>query len=162
MKCIEIEEAVARMFGVRQNMIVPNISWGLGIHECDLLVVRPTGFAVEVEIKVSRSDLKKDAEKKHGHISDKIKQLYFAVPEKLVDDAMQYAPVHAGIIAVSNKYPRDTFGWSAYWNKATIVHPAVTNKLARPLTDSECAQVARLGCMRIWGLKEKLIMAVKT
>lgn len=154
MKCIEIEEAVARMFDIRRHIIVPNVSWGLGVHECDLLVVRPTGYAIEVEIKVSKADLKKDAEKRHGHDSHKIKELYFAVPDKLYEAAIEFAPLHAGIITVS-------------WN-GTIVHPqidgfasikrpAIVNKTARPLTESEINTVARLGAMRIWGLKAKLI-----
>lgn len=34
---IEIEERIANYFGVRRCIIVPNISWGMYMHECDLL-----------------------------------------------------------------------------------------------------------------------------
>jgi hypothetical protein len=160
MRCIEVEEAVARMFGIRQNLIVPNIFWSLFRYEIDLLVVRPSGYAVEVEIKVSKYDLKKDALKRHQHIDhkDRIKELYFAVPEKLVDAAIEYAPADAGIIAVEEGDKTDSF-FKPYWNKAKIVRPSVKRKTARPLTEAETNYVARLGTMRIWGLKEKLIAA---
>ena len=45
-------------FNYRANLIVPNISWGLGLHECDLLVLTSSGYATEIEIKVSKADLK--------------------------------------------------------------------------------------------------------
>lgn len=156
MKTIEVEEAVARMFGIRQNLIVPNISWGLGLHECDLLVIRMSAYAVEVEIKVTRADLKKDAEKRHGHESDKIKEFYYAVPEKLYDACVQFTPITAGIIVVSDADASDPF-FEPYWRKASIKRPATVRKDARRLTPAEVSQVARLGCMRIWSLKEKLI-----
>ena len=55
---------------------MPNISWGLGVHEIDLFVVRPSGYAIEVEIKVSLSDFKADFNKKHTHSSPKIREFY--------------------------------------------------------------------------------------
>lgn len=38
MTCTQIETLVARKWNFRQNIIVPNVSWGLKIHECDLLI----------------------------------------------------------------------------------------------------------------------------
>jgi hypothetical protein len=32
----EIEVVIAKHFGIRQNIIVPNISWGFDSHEMDL------------------------------------------------------------------------------------------------------------------------------
>jgi len=37
-----------------------------------------------------------------------------------------------------------------------VVRAPTVNKAARKLTDAEVRQVMRLGCMRIWSLKEKL------
>jgi hypothetical protein len=171
MKTIEIEEAVARMFGIRQNLIVPNISWGLGLHECDLLIVRKSGCAVEVEIKISLADLKKDARKRHNHIDrhNRIGHLYFAVPEKLLGVAERYAPASAGIIVVAptnqfNGYEDDDWvqGEALYISKlrAYIHRPAIKRKNSGKLTEAEINYVARLGCMRIWNLKAKLIKAM--
>lgn len=152
MKCIEVEEAVARMFGIRKHFaIVPNVSWGLLSHECDLLVVRKSGYAIEVEIKVSRSDLKKDEQKRHGHIEwqNRIKELYFAVPDKLLGSALEFVPINAGIITVGRNNVGVTY--------AHIERPAVSNKHSRALDHAEMLTLARLGSMRILGLKAKLL-----
>lgn len=55
---LEMEIAIANLFDIRKNIIVPNISCGLGIHECDLFIVRNSGYCIEVEIKRSEQDLK--------------------------------------------------------------------------------------------------------
>jgi hypothetical protein len=153
MKCIEIEEAVARLFGIRQHIIVPNASWGLGLHECDLLIVRPSGYAIEVEIKTSKADLKQDAKKSHGHYSEKIKQLYFAVPKDLYDAACEYAPFDAGIITVAASDPE----WRLGKLFAHIERESPIRKNARPLNEKEILKAATLGAMRVWSLKRKLI-----
>ena len=46
------------------HLVVPNVSAGLHIHECDLISVTKGGYATEIEIKVSVSDTKKDLSKK--------------------------------------------------------------------------------------------------
>lgn len=145
----QIELALARYFNHRLNLIVPNVSWGLpGLgHECDMLIVRPSGFAVEVEIKVSRSDLKADMQKWHGHKSKLVRQLWFAVPEKLLRCA-ELVPEHAGILsAVTDK-------WGGIDIKSH--RPARVNTEARPLTQEQRLKVSHLGCMRIWSLKHGL------
>jgi hypothetical protein len=165
MKTIEIEEAVARMFGIRTNLIVPNLHWALFRHELDLLIVRKSGCAVEVEIKISKSDLKKDAEKRHGHIDprNRIGHLYFAVPMKLLEAAIEHAPQEAGIITVqpATRWNMDTGKYDELsFLQAKIVRPAIKRRDAGKFTQSEIEYIARLGCMRIWGLKAKLIKAM--
>ena len=71
----EMELHISRYFDLRQNIIVPNISWGMGLHECDLLILSRAGYATEIEIKISAADLRKDSKKKHEHLSNKIKYL---------------------------------------------------------------------------------------
>lgn len=145
-----IETLVARRWNIRQHTIVPNVSWGLGLHECDVLIVSKSGYATEVEIKVSKSDLKKDAEKRHGHINKKIKDLYFAIPEKLLA-YQEFIPEHAGILVVkAHKEP----GHGFYIEK---VRDPISLKNAVKLTDDERRQLMRLGCMRIWRLKETIL-----
>ena len=100
LKTIEMEVALANYFNVRQNIIVPNVSWGLGIHECDLLIVRASGYLIEVEIKISKADLIKDSKKEHKHIDKRIKELYFALPDYL-ENCIEYIPERAGILLVS-------------------------------------------------------------
>jgi hypothetical protein len=148
MKTPQMEIAIAHHFGFRQNIIVPNICWGLGVHECDLLVIRKSGYALEVEIKVSISDLKQDAKKQHEHKSNKIKELYFAIPEQM-KSAIEYIPERAGILLVEEPA------------RVHILREARVNPLARKLTEQEITKVLHLGCMRIWTLKTNLFNARK-
>ena len=90
----DIEISVAKYMDPRVNLIVPNASWGLGLHECDLLVISKAGYASEVEIKVSKADLLRDREKRHGHASDRIKALWFALPEAKVGLAALAGGLH--------------------------------------------------------------------
>lgn len=147
----DIEIAIARLFNYRMNIIVPNIRWGLFSTEmeADILVVRPSAWAIEIEIKISAADIKRDL-KKRRHLYAKtwpddfnlIQRKYFAVPLHLVEN--NHIPETAGIIGVNDQ----GFG--------KIIRPAKINKQARKLTDAEIHQVLRLGCMRIWTLKETL------
>ncbi len=144
---IEIEQRLAVYFNYRLNVIVPNISWGFDIHECDLLVMRKTGYLLEVEIKVSRSDLKKDQTKPHHHLDNRIKELWFAIPEYL-EDSIALIPKRAGILVMTR---------TDYGLNCRILREATTNNKAMRLTESEQYAIARLGTLRIWSLKRKII-----
>lgn len=157
MKAIDIEIAVSKYLNFRTNLIVPNVHWGMMIHECDLLVITKAGYAWEIEIKVSRADLINDKKKKHRHKSDKIKWLYFAIPECLVKD-IEHIPERAGIIVVKEKH------YAEYIDGKRIKTPYLGCDILRSpktncnykFSEEERYAVARLGAMRIWGLKEKL------
>lgn len=142
-----LEYLIAEYMNPRVNLIVPNVSWGLrGLrHECDLLCVSPAGYATEVELKISRSDIKADMGKMHGHRSKLIRRFFFGVPVALVD--CEYLPLDAGIIAVD--FNRGRHG-------VKIVRPPRVNKDSRKLTPAEIDKIRHLGCMRIWGLKKKI------
>jgi len=142
----EIEWAVAGFFGVRTHIIVPNISWGMLLHECDLAVLSPTGYLWEVEIKTSKADLVRDKSKRKWlfYKERKIRKLWFAIPKKLLN-AIEHIPTFAGVLTVSE-----------YGLVHEIRKPEV-NDLALKLTEAQKFQLARLGTMRIWKLKRKLI-----
>jgi len=150
---LDMEICIAKMFDSRQNIIVPNISWGFGVHECDLLIIKPSGYAIEVEIKRSKSDLLADKKKGHNHESTKISELYYALPECLMDSCMEHIPLTAGVISV--KYYESRSWWSA-----AIIRPAMTHKRTK-LTDEQIQKVSRLGVMRIWTLKSTLVSLMK-
>jgi hypothetical protein len=152
MNARDIEIAVANHFNARVNVIVPNISWGLfSNREVDVLVVRPSGFAVEVEIKTNAADIKRDLKKRRHLIDrrgwhedrDKIREKYFAVPVALKDHPD--IPADCGILAVTEGYS---------WPK--VIRRSKLNKNARRLTPSEIHHVMELGLMRIWTLKAAL------
>ena len=144
MTTIEMEVAVARYFNPRVNIIVPNVSWGLGVHECDVLVLTTSGYAAEIEIKINKSDLLRDKGKIHSHLHRKIKRLYFAVPETL-RDCVEHIPERAGFLVVRESH------------YVEVVKEAQTNEDAIKFDADEILHLAHLGTMRIWTLKEKLI-----
>lgn len=138
----DIELAIASWLGIRTHIIVPNVSWGLNLHECDILAVSKSGYATEIEIKISASDLRADMKKGHQHDSPIIRYLYFAMPAKLSKYA-ELVPQRAGIIIVEN-------------GSCLVTRNCQVNSLARKLDVEEQLQVARLGVMRIWNLKASL------
>ena len=151
--CPEIEAAVVKYFDPRRCCIVPNVWWGLNLnHECDLFVLTKTGYAYEVEIKTSKSDIKADLKKakiagnydKYWHDSKKIHKLYFAIPAKL-ENCIDLIPNRAGILIVGTT--------------GTIVklREAKLNPDARKLNEKEILKLAHLGTMRIWTLKAALL-----
>jgi hypothetical protein len=148
----EMELALAHYFGYRTNLIVPNVCWGMNIHECDLLIVTAAGYCWECEIKISRADLKNDEKKRHGHLDYRIKRLYFALPDYLaIPDNLAMIPPRAGVIVVQCQKDR------AYNPNCKLIRRPKDFKFARKLTDTDRYKVARLGAMRIWRLKDKAI-----
>ncbi len=155
LKAVDIEIAVARHFGIRKNLIVPNVALGIKIHECDLLIITKSGLAYEVEIKVSKADLIADLSKKHHHNDERIKRLYFAIPKE-IESEIEKIPPEAGVLTIERRWVRDIC-------QKLILHACVKcireakNKSNYKFSDKEKYAVARLGTMRIWELKKKLI-----
>lgn len=142
----EIELELSLYFDYRRNLVIPNVSWGFNIHECDLLVLTGSNYLYEVEIKVSKSDLVKDGKKRHGHIDrrNRIRKLYFAIPSKLAR-YIEYIPMRAGIIVVTTK------------GRCYLIKKPLINKDAVKITADDRYTLARLGALRIWKLKRKLL-----
>lgn len=119
-----------------------------GVHECDLSIIRASNYAVEVEIKVTVADLKNDLKKKHTHSSIKIKEFYYAIPDYILENSLEYIPKHAGILTCSRLRGRIV---------VKLHRKAVVNTKSRKLTDKEVLKTAKLGCMRIFKLKQKIV-----
>ncbi len=150
---IEIEIAVANLFGLRkQSAILTNLSWGFGLdYEADLVIVTKSGYLYEVEIKVSKYDLIKDKHKIHNHKSNKFRKLYFAIPKNLID-CIEHIPERAGIIICDRfEYDGNQFVKAEYFREAEI------NKQAKQISDVELFKLLRLGTMRQWTIKRKLV-----
>jgi hypothetical protein len=144
----DIEVAVAHWADYRTNLVVPNVAWGMGLrYEADIIVLRKSGYGVEVEIKVSKSDLKRDEKKMHAHGGQNyhgpvwIRQTFFAVPPALKD----LVKPEFGVLVV------DDAGIASQYRDAPI------NTEAVPLDVKGRLKLARLGCMRIWTLKKRLL-----
>ena len=141
-----IETTIARYFDPRRNLIVPNVSWGMRRlnHECDLLIITKNNYAYEVEIKVDKYDLIKDKLKPHHHKSTLLRKLWFAIPYYLIDQ-LHHIPADAGILCVGI-YPQLRI--------VKLRDAAVLGDYK--ITEQERCDVARLGALRIWGLKDAL------
>lgn len=143
----EIEVAIANYFNYRVNIIVPNISWGMFIHECDVFIATPAGYVTEVEIKRSYQDLNNDFKKRHRHESDLIKYMYYAIPYDIYNDWQKLIPEKCGILG----YKRGSGGHVMIWKLRRA-----QKQSCRKLTGKEQLKLAKLGCMRIWSLKKKI------
>ncbi|MCH7993510.1 MAG: MmcB family DNA repair protein [Planctomycetes bacterium] len=149
----EMEVALAHFLDYRTNLIVPNVWWGMSnMHECDLLVVSKAGYLTEVEIKISRADLRQDKKKRHGHHCSRIKRLFFALPTYL-ENCKDLVPDRAGIILVR---PRDADYGPDWVPRCRQLRPAESRPHTPKISDEDRYKIARLGAIRIWDLKQKL------
>lgn len=147
-----IENSVAMLLNYRVYTIVPNVSWGLGLHhECDMLALDKDGRFTEIEIKISMSDLRADFRKKHGHRSKYISRLVYAIPDVMVEKSLELIPRDCGIISVHLIENYGVRGFEARW-----VRRAKHNRNAEMVPQSVINKFHQLGCMRIWSLKQKL------
>lgn len=152
----EIEIGLAKYFDLRKNIIVPNVSWGLLSHEADLLILSKSGYLTEVEIKRSWSDFLADFRKRHTHDDPKVSWHYYAVPESIVDKCKA---------KLEELDKRKKWGliryteWQGMCMPSIVMHPSNHNyhNSDKKLYIEEQLQLARLGTMRVWKLKQKLI-----
>lgn len=149
MKTCVLEQRVVRFFRPRQNIVIPNVSWGFLSHEADMLVVTAAGCLYEVELKVSRADLLRDLLKRKwkSKFDSKsfIKYMYFAVPKNLVYLAFKVVPEYCGIIDGGDE--SNSCAWEVRSPKQLSSYK---------VGDAERLQLYRLGALRVWGLKAKI------
>lgn len=154
----EIELGLAKYFNFRNNVIVPNVSWGMLTHEADLLILNKTGYLTEVEIKRSWADFLADFRKKHTHDDPKISWRYYAVPASIVDKCIaKLAEVDPNRTWGVISYQRDAWDNGCYptiVQQPRNIHMHVGDK---KLFLEEQFKLARLGAMRTWSLKQHII-----
>lgn len=140
-------------FSRRQWVAVPNVYWGWGLrYEADLIAVSRAGVCTEVEIKVSRQDLRQDRLKRKWltGLGPMIARFYYAVPENLKDYALEIIPEDCGLVAVGSGNEA-TSGLPV----ARVIRRARTRKSARKPTEAEILKLHHLGIMRFWDLMLK-------
>jgi len=152
-----IEVEVAKLLNFRKYLIVPNVSWGWLNYEADMIAVDcKTRYCTEIEIKISLSDLKADFKKRHNHDNKKVSRLIYAMPESLLEKGLPLIPNSCGVISVKYvELPDSKYGKSngGYW-KAEHVRIAKRRKGVLPVSEKDVNDLGRLGCMRIWTLKQ--------
>lgn len=164
----EIEVALAKYpsFDFRKNIVAFNVN-GISsilpiVHECDMLVCSKSGYLTEIEIKRSWADFLADFKKRHHHESaGLIKYFYYCVPDSLYEKVKDYLFENkvecAGIITYTEdlliqiKAIKVTF-----WRNEIQDRIGITNSGFKKLFLEQQLEVARLGAMRVVGLKEKL------
>jgi len=157
-KIQKTEIAIMNYIGVHNHTIVPNVFWSFFRHEVDILSVTSSGYATEIEIKISKSDLKKDKDKHHSHYSPLIKYFYFAVPEYLKDFALENIPERAGLFVVDKRFRQSyerIYTFPSYQVRE-IKKPKI-NSSCKKWSDADISKLSRLGVMRILGLKRNLL-----
>lgn len=142
-----LELVAAHHFNPRRNIVVPNVSWGLGLrHEADLVVLRSSGWADEVELKISAADIKADTKKACSHTEgNRFRRLWFAVPEVLAQNPD--IPAAAGIIAVT--------AYRGYYYAKAVRQPTL-HKAARRFSAADREKLLRLAYLRIWSARQRL------
>ncbi len=160
---LEMEIAMMQGIGIRANLVVPNVSWSFfARQEVDILYLTRNNYATEIEIKVTKADLKKDGSKRHNHKNGMIARSYFAVPDKLEQDALKLIPEHCGLYTVTRVEYVDFYTDQVTTrNRVKLVRGAKRNKGAKQWTESQRGELARLGALRILGLK-KTIQTLKS
>lgn len=161
------ERMIARAIGTQVLdrkcvVLVPNCSW-TG-HECDVLAVTKDLRVIDVEIKISRSDLKADAKKdKWWHRLSwlrgeqrppdvrrewppKVWKHYYAVPREIWDcSLLACLPSEASGVLLMTEQPG-----RAAPVVASVFRRARPNKNPTTLSAEAVVDIARLANLRMW------------
>ena len=167
-----MEIALMQHFGIRKNLIVPNVTdmSGLVSFETDILVLTKSGYATAIEIKVSKADLKNDLKKSHiKHLGtswrsyqsktakqyyyQSLKHFFYAVPEHLAEYAKEQIPDFCGLLIAKQHGKLDGVPYISFINN--LGHGADV-LFKTKWTPEMHYDLARLGAMRIQGLKIKV------
>jgi hypothetical protein len=155
LKARDVANALCREgapFSRRRWIVVPNVSWGWGLeYEADLIAVSATRTCHEIEIKVSRQDLRCDRQKpKHHRMDARIKKFWYAVPSELVALALDptvVRPEYGVLEVVTGPHPHSL-------PRARMVRKAQLLKSGqRNVTEPELIKLLHLGVMRYWDLR---------
>lgn len=147
---IQIALRNSGIWNKRQDIFIPNLSWGLLDYEADLVIITKSGYLTEVEIKRSWEDFKADFKKTHKHDDPRVYKFYYCVPESILDRVIdflreKYGTIYPSVLGVSEN------GSIGFYGNGTPYRGG------RKLFIEEQLTAARLGCMRVWNLKEKLL-----
>ena len=156
MTTLQMEIALMSWLDIREHIVVPNVSWGLchDLHECDIISLTHSGYATEVEIKISKEDLLADKAKAHDHKHKLIKYLYYAVPDEMKNFALENIPENTGLLVVRDYTPGKSHRYLKH-HVRVVKNPGINNNVVK-WSPKRTNKLARLGTMRILGLKHKL------
>lgn len=140
------EAVVCGIFPIPRHICVANVSWSLLPYEADLLALTASGYMVEVEVKVSLSDLKRDAAKRKWEsraFRELVSRFYYAMPAALWAKPAAQEAVRPGAGAIVVEHTQHGI-------RARVVREADRTG-ARALNERERFALARVGTFRAWG-----------
>ena len=176
MTSAEITRALARHIDYRRNVIVPRCHFAGA--EADVLVLRPSDWLEEIEIKISVADFKREWETKaakHERLvrggtlfapadesstnpkPHKIRRFWFAIPLDLWPKIGPMLPAHVGCYTLA---PQMWRGAPIGGLTVAIARPAPALPLGRKLTADERMELLRLLALRFWDVEAKETPAV--
>lgn len=132
---------------IRKNTITVVRCKELFGHETDVVSITESGYATEVEIKISKADFNKDFKKEHCHESGYIKYFYYAVPYYMVDYVLDKLPEDAGLLSMTPD--------NKYCGRIKIVKSALAKKNVRKITEKMLAKMQRYMSMRYWSVLKR-------
>jgi hypothetical protein len=154
----DIQARLAEHWGIRNHIIVPNVSWGLLDYEADLLIMNKTGYVTEIEIKRSWSDFLADFKKDEvAHKSELIYQFWYCVPEELYSKCIEkLKEVYPDSLDRPNVISYSDSGILNFHGKTA----SYCRGKHRKLFLEEQLKLARLGAMRYWSSEFKRLRNV--
>jgi len=160
-----IGKAIAYQIFKRADLVVPNCYW-TG-NETDLLVIERKGLRIiDVEIKISRSDLKADLRKDKWWVKRpwsrrsgqptrlewpaKVWKHYYVMPAEIWDPKLyDDIPQASGIVTLKHQRSKTTP------ISAVLVRRAKPNREAKPISPHDAIDLARLATLRMWAALTK-------
>ena len=105
----EIEEMIVyKEVALRNEIAIPNLSWGMLPYEADLAVINKTGYMREYEIKRSFQDLKADFKKKCYHDAEQVYEFFYVLPVSIKEKAIELFRAHQTDDAYIKAFGRTT------------------------------------------------------
>ena len=162
----EIEEMIiSNEVSLRNEIAIPNLSWGMLPYEADLVVINKTGYMREYEIKRSLQDLKADFKKKCYHDAEQVYQFFYVLPISIKDKALELFRIHQNDDVYIKAFGKSTEYYEAlpaaifYNNEGQIVdRTRFDGRLRgkhRKLFLEEKLTISRLLNIRYWCLRFK-------
>jgi hypothetical protein len=171
---------LARVIFLRKYLLlVPNCSWPGS--ECDLLAVTPNLRVIDVEIKISRADLRADAKKEKWFEYEKYQpdvwprakhriayprrvwKHYYCLPRTIWTPDL-YADMNevSGLLLIDDAVPREAVGYGVTriperkGFRIRVERRAKPDIKADKITPADAVDIARLASLRMWDAYDAL------
>lgn len=133
---IQIALRNSGLWNKRQDIFIPNLSWGLLNYEADLVIITKSGYLTEVEIKRSWEDFKADFKKGHEHDDPRVYYFHYCIPESICERVVKFLDDKYGVMRPSVLCVSEEGGISHYGGGVFRIGAAVNyfskNSLLRP------------------------------